>query len=285
MKKGLIFSIEEFAVFDGEGIRVNIFFKGCPLRCKWCHNPEGFEKKVQLVKNPNGCIQCGKCKAVCPSPQKCILCSKCIINCPRYLIRKSGMLLSSDELAEKLLKFENILKTNGGGLTFSGGEVLMQSDFLCEILKKTSSMHRVIETSGYGKSEDFEKVLANVNFVFFDLKIMDSEKHKKYTGVTNEPILENARLMFDSGVPCIIRVPYIHGVNTDMENLIALCEFIKKAKNVAKTEFLFYNKMAGAKYKMLGLEYNENFSQPSNDDLRLTEKIFSSYGLKYSFSR
>ncbi len=281
---GLIFSIEEFAVFDGAGIRVNVFFKGCPLRCRWCHNPEGWEKKIQIAKNPNGCLDCGICKKVCPSPDECILCSGCIINCPRGLIRKSGMWVTADELSEKLLKFKDVLKISGGGLTFSGGEVLMQADFLCEVLDKVSSMHRIIETSGYGDSDKFSEVLKRTDFVYYDLKIMDDAKHREYTGVSNRLILDNARILFESGVPCVVRVPFIHGVNTDRENLIALCEFIKNAQNVEKTEFLCYNKMAGAKYKMMGLEYKWDFMQPDDKDLKLTDDIFKSYNLKYSVS-
>ena len=281
---GLIFSIEEFAVFDGEGIRVNVFFKGCPLRCRWCHNPEGWENKIQIAKNPNGCIKCGICENICASPGNCILCSKCIINCPKGLIRESGMVMSDDELATKLLKFEGILKKCGGGLTFSGGEVLMQADFLLSVLDKTSSMHRIIETSGYGDSEKSEEVLKRVDFVYYDLKIMDSKKHKEYTGVGNEKILKNAKILFSSGVPSVIRVPFIHDVNTDYENLISLCEFIKKSKNVSKVEFLMYNKMAGAKYKMLNMDYKYDFSQPTQDDLKLVESIFNDYGLNYSIT-
>ena len=282
--KGLIFSIEEFAVFDGDGIRVNVFFKGCPLRCRWCHNPEGWEKKIQIVKNPNGCLNCGICKKICSSPDNCVLCSNCIINCPRGLIRESGMWISADELSKKLLKFQNILKVSGGGLTFSGGEVLMQADFLCEVLDKVSSMHRVIETSGYGDNDKFKEVLKRVDFVYYDLKIMDSEKHKKYTGVSNELILKNADSLFKSKVPCVIRVPFIHGVNTDLQNITALCEFIKNASNVEKTEFLCYNKMAGAKYKMLSLEYNEEFFGPNDADLKLAEEIFKLYNLEFSIT-
>ena len=279
--KGLIFSIEEFAVFDGEGIRVNVFFKGCPLRCRWCHNPEGWENKIQLVKNSNGCLNCGICEKICPSPDNCTLCSNCIINCPRGLIRKSGMWISSEELSKKLLSFESILKLSGGGLTFSGGEVLMQADFLKEVLDKVSSMHRVIETSGYGNSDKFREILKSVDFVYYDLKIMDDEKHAEYTGVSNEIILKNARILFESGVPCIVRVPFIKGVNTDKKNLTALCEFIKNTDNVQKIEFLCYNKMAGGKYRMLGLEYQDIFEQPDEADLKLAEAICKSYGLDF----
>ena len=145
-------------------------------------------------------------------------------------------------------------------------------------------MHRVIETSGYGDNDKFKEVLKRVDFVYYDLKIMDSEKHKKYTGVSNELILKNADSLFKSKVPCVIRVPFIHGVNTDLQNITALCEFIKNASNVEKTEFLCYNKMAGAKYKMLSLEYNEEFFGPDDADLKLAEEIFKLYNLEFSIT-
>ena len=280
--KGLIFSIEEFAVFDGRGIRVNVFFKGCPLRCRWCHNPEGWEHKVQIVKNPNGCVDCGICEKVCPSPDRCILCKKCIINCPKGLIRTSGAWMESDELAKRLLKYEPVLRASGGGLTFSGGEVLMQADFLIEVLKKTSKMNRVIETSGYGESEKWREVLKNTDYVYYDLKIMDAKKHKEYTGADNALILENAHILFKSGVPCIVRVPFIHGINTDEENLTALCGFVSGAENVEKIEFLGYNELAGAKYGLVGREYTYDFKKPTAEDIERTKQICEKFKINYA---
>lgn len=279
--KGLIFSIEEFAVYDGDGIRVNVFFKGCPLRCQWCHNPEGWEKKIQIVKNPNGCVHCGACDAVCPKGAECILCDQCVIHCPRNLIRESGYWIEAEELAKRLLRYKPVLEPSGGGLTFSGGEVLMQADFLCAILEKTACMHRIIETSGYGEPEKWKRVLELVDFVYYDLKIMDSEKHKHYTGVSNTLILENARILLDSGVPCTIRVPFIHDVNTDEENLRMLCEFVKDAPAMRYVELLSYNELAGAKYKLVGKEYNQNFTKPTEEDFALADKIFKAYGVNY----
>lgn len=280
--RGLIFAIEEFAVFDGSGIRVNVFFKGCPLRCRWCHNPEGWEHSVQIVKNPNGCEKCGICEKVCPSPQKCALCKSCIINCPKGLIRESGYWIEAEELARKLLRYAPILEKSGGGLTFSGGEVLMQADFCREMLQKTAPMHRIIETSGYGNSDKWRQILENVDFVYYDLKIMDSARHKEYTGVGNEKILENARMLFESKVPCVIRVPFIHGVNTDEENLAALCEFVSGAENVEKIEFLEYNELAGAKYGLVGKTYDYNFQKPDSEDIARTEKICRAFEMAYT---
>ena len=157
----------------------------------------------------------------------------------------------------------------------------MQADFLCEILEKTASMHRIIETSGYGDSQKWEQVLKLVDFVYYDLKIMDDAKHKQYTGVSNALILKNAKTLFQFGVPFTIRVPFIHGVNTDEENLRALCEFVKDAPALSCVELLSYNELAGAKYKLVGLEYEKKFSKPTEADFALADGIFKEYGVNY----
>ena len=273
--KGLIFSIEEFALFDGDGIRVNVFFKGCPLRCKWCHNPEGQTSKIEIVRNPNSCKGCGKCREVCENPPECKLCDMCIIHCPEGALRRSGEWIEADDLAKKLLRFAPALKSNGGGLTFSGGEVLAQADFLIEVLQKTSAMHRIIETSGFGDPDEFKKVLENVDFVFYDLKVMDEEKHKFYTGVSNKLILQNAKTLIESGVPFTIRVPFIKDVNTDEENLVTLAEFLENAKNLKAVELLKYNHLAGAKYKLVGRNYEENFRAADEEDYLKAKEILA----------
>ena len=282
--KGTIFSIEEFAVHDGDGVRINVFFKGCPLRCRWCHNPEGWDPKPRIVKNPNGCLKCGICAGVCTHRETgCVLCRECMYNCPRDLIRISGQEWEAEDLAKKLLSYEHLLKSCNGGLTFSGGEVLMQSEFLCELLEKTSSLNRVIETSGYGKPEEFNKVLKLVDFVFYDLKIMDSEKHKIYTGASNELILKNAESLMVSGVPFTVRIPVIEGVNSDEDNIRATCEFIKSAKNLKGIELLPYNEMAGAKYALAGYEYQySDFKKPKEEQFEKLVTIIKEYKIPYS---
>lgn len=157
----------------------------------------------------------------------------------------------------------------------------MQADFLCELLKKTAPMHRTIETSGYGDHEKWRKVLQHVDHVYYDLKIMDEQKHMQYTGVSNRVILENAKILFSSVVPYTIRVPFIHGVNTDAENLNALCAFVQGGTHLEAVELLPYNTMAGAKYTLMGLVYANSFEPPTQADWALADKIFHQYSVPY----
>lgn len=277
---GRIFAIEEFAVFDGPGIRVNVFFKGCPLRCRWCHNPEGLSSGRQIVRSPNGCLACGRCRAVCPSPDTCVLCGNCINACPRGLLRFAGEEWTSDALAKRVLRLKPILQ-NGGGVTFSGGEVLMQPDFLCEMLDKTAVLHRAVETCGQGRTEDFLRMLDRVELVFFDLKVMDSERHWYFTGVPNERILSHAKLLMKSGVPHVFRVPFIHDVNTDEENLRRMAAFLVDSPVTPHIEFLAYNKMAGAKYPLAGLAYDESFEQPYLEDIERAKQWLGDFEISF----
>lgn len=278
---GTIFSIEELAVYDGPGARVNVFFKGCPLRCKWCHNPEGWSKEPQIVKNINGCIGCGLCKEACNTSDKCILCKKCVYSCPKDLIRVCGKRYSSDELVSHLLQFEQQLNECGGGVTFSGGEVLLQCDFLCHVLDKIDGrLNTAIETCGFSTTKDFSEVIKRIDFVFFDLKLMDDEKHRFYTGQSNKPILDNAKLLMESGKPFVFRIPMISGINSDVENTIKVCEFALNANNLQYVEILPYNTFAGAKYSMLGIEYKYNeFKPPSAEELSKIKRIYELYNI------
>lgn len=278
--KGTIFSIEEFAVHDGSGVRVNVFFKGCPLRCRWCHNPEGWNTKPKIVKNPNGCLHCGICEHICRNKDRCILCKQCIYNCPHDLIRISGETWEAAELAKKLNSYKDTLEMCGGGLTFSGGEVLMQSGFLCELLDGTNGLHRIIETSGYGKESEFKEVIRRVDFVYYDIKIMDNEKHKFYTGVSNEIILKNALTLANSDIPFTVRIPLVNEVNCDADNMEKTCEFLHGAENLASIELLPYNEMAGAKYPLVGLEYKYNYTKPNAKTLNMLEDIIRKHNIK-----
>lgn len=230
MNKGVIFSIEEFAVNDGPGIRTTVFLKGCPLRCTWCHNPEGWLPRPQPLTKQGRTEICG------------------------YEI-------SADELAAKLRRDEDIFKESGGGVTFTGGEPLMQPDFLCNVLDKLSGIHRAVETSGHASEKTFARVLEKVELMLFDVKLADSAMHKKYTGVDNRLIKANLKTLCESGKEFVARIPLMPGVNDTAENMQATAELLQGAKGLQRVELLRYHKTAGAKYPMVGIDYAPGFDE------------------------
>ena len=208
MTEGIIFDVKEFSLNDGPGIRTTVFFKGCPLRCIWCHNPEGLSPKRELFITQNGCTGCGLCKKPC-SHDDCRGLGRCIHICPKGLVKAVGTPYTADSLAAKVKKGADLLVSSGGGVTLSGGEVLMQADFAVELIEKLKPLHILIETCGYAKHEDFVRVCSLVDTVYFDVKLADREMHKKYTGVYNDLILENLEWLKKSGIDFKIRTPLI----------------------------------------------------------------------------
>ncbi len=247
---GTIFDIKEMAVHDGPGIRTTVFFKGCPLRCIWCHNPEGFTSEPQLMYKDVRCIGCNKCQRECDHLE-CKPFGKCIHACPENCLEISGKTVTAKELANELKKSASVLGHDFGGFTFSGGEPLAQPEFLLELIEELKDYHLCIETSGYAESQVFRAVIEKLNFVIMDIKLADSDLHKKYTGVGNEKILKNFQILKNSGKSYIIRTPLIPNIIDTEDNLDAIKEIIGNSK----WEKLPYNQMAGAKYKMVGMEY------------------------------
>ena len=230
MTLGTVFSIEEFAIHDGPGIRTTVFLKGCPLRCTWCHNPEGqaFEPETMVKKGE---------RSIC------------------------GEIYSPKELAAKLLRNEDIFKMNGGGVTFTGGEPLSQAQFLLEVLEELDGrIHTAIETSGYAPMEVFREVTGKVDLVMMDIKMVDPELHRKWTGKSNSLILNNLDILVASGRPFIARIPLIPGVNDDKENLEATAALLEGTTGLQRVELLPYHKTAGAKYPMVGRDYIPGFN-------------------------
>lgn len=247
---GTIFDIKEMAVYDGPGIRTTVFFKGCPLRCKWCHNPEGLSQEPQLMYKDARCVNCLQCRKEC-SHTECKPFGRCIRACPENCLEITGRVVEAKELAKELKQSAEVLGNTFGGFTFSGGEPLAQSKFLLELIDELSDYHLCIETSGYSDSKTFKQVIDRLNFVIMDIKLADSKAHKKYTGVSNEQILKNFQALKESQKPYIIRTPLIPNITDTKENL----EGIEKIIGNSTWEKLPYNSMAGAKYKMLGIEY------------------------------
>lgn len=275
---GCIFSIEEFSVYDGPGIRTSVFLKGCPLSCSWCHNPEGQKRQIQIVRSPNGCIGCGACTDnAAYEKDGLVFTEKSMQLCPRNLLRVCGEEIDSTRLCARLMKNERILK-NGGGVTFSGGEPFMQSSFLLECLEKLKGrLHTAIQTSGYCNEEIFKKALGLADYFLFDLKLADDDLHKRYTGVSNKIIHKNFRTLAASGKDFVIRIPLIPGI-TDTESNIAALAKLMTENGVFYAELMPYNRMAGGKYKMLLREYKPDFDE--TQEVEIHEEIFREYGIE-----
>ena len=269
--KGTVFFVEEFSVYDGPGIRTTVFLKGCPLRCSWCHNPEGQEIESRILRSPNGCIGCGMCEKYADENG---FTQKSLAACPRKLLRLCGEVYTPDELTQKLLKNKRLLD----GVTFSGGEPTGQSGFLLECLNMLDGkLHRAVQTCGFAGPDVFEQVLSNSDYVLFDLKLMDEQAHIYHTGVTNKPILDNFRTLVDSGVAFVPRVPLIPGVTDTERNLSAIAELLKKY-GIGYAELLPYNQMAGSKYKLAGKTFCPTFDP--HVACRAREALFDRCGVK-----
>jgi pyruvate formate lyase activating enzyme len=287
MSKGITFNIEEFAVHDGPGIRKLVFFKGCPLRCAWCHNPEGISFNKELMVSHNGCINCDRCFEVCPRKEhfnkvtrfniKCIACGNCVEVCPVRLRWISGQKFEAGELADKLLKGKEVLINSGGGITISGGEPLAQPDFLFDLIRKLKPLEIAVETSGYANINLFQRLVSVADLILMDVKHTDPAIHKKYTGVDNSIILENLHYLCLSDTPFYIRIPLIPGVNDTKSNMKNTALLIKDAKNLQRVELLPYHKTAGAKYPMIGLKYNPMFD--TNQKVNIHKEIFEQYNI------
>lgn len=247
---GVIFDIKEFSVHDGPGPRVTVFLKGCPLRCRWCHNPEGLSREPQLLWKKNRCTGCGLCRTGCDHPD-CKPFDRCWRKCTQGALSVSGTVWEVDALAEKLLRYAPMLRSMEGGITLSGGEPLYQPDFAVELLKRLRGIHRAIETSGFASETYFRQALEELDYVLMDVKLADPAAHRQYTGVDNGPILRNLRILQQSGKPHLLRVPLIPGITDTPENLRAIAAFAGDSP----VELLEYNRFAPAKYDLLEQEY------------------------------
>ncbi len=279
MSKALVFSIEEFSVFDGPGIRTSVFLCGCPLSCSWCHNPEGQSFQNSILRSPNGCIGCGECTKYAKNENgRLCFSEKSIKSCPQGLLRYSAREYSPHELCAELEKNSSILSSAGGGVTFSGGEPTASPQFLLECLEiLNGKLHRAVQTCGFCSAEIFDRVLEACDYMLFDIKLTDEAEHKRYTGVSNTPILKNFSRLAQSGKPFVVRTPLIPGV-TDTEANIGGIARILKDNGVGYIELLPYNKAAGAKYPLVGKEYKPQFDTTA--EIHTQEEIFAEYGIK-----
>ena len=277
MESGVIFDIKGFALYDGPGIRQTVFFKGCPLRCNWCHNPEGLSAGVQMMVATSGCLQCGACGRVCKH-EGCVACGECIPACPLRLRKLCGIRMTAAQLIERLRRDADYCASAGGGVTFSGGEPLMQPAFLQEVLLGLGDMHKIVETSGYASASVFQAVCGRIDHLIMDIKLADSAAHAHFTGQGNAPIIENLRWLIGSGLPFTVRVPLIPGVTDTRENCHAIARLLHGAEALDCVELLPYHKTAGAKYAMVAAAYAPLFDP--NQPVACHVEIFEEYGLR-----
>lgn len=269
---GNIIDIKKFTVHDGPGIRSTVFLKGCPLRCVWCHNPEGIESKINLWYFEKKCIRCNKCVAACQneaisttgsSPHiminktKCTNAGACVAICPTEALCFDGKEVSSEEVIKKLLEDKPFYEHSGGGITISGGDPIFQADFSLEILKacKSHQIHTAIETCMFGKQEIFEELIKVVDLFIVDLKIFDSYVHKKYTGVDNERIKSNFKFIASQQVKVMVRIPLIPGITANHENIRQIARFVHQVKDTIPIELMNYNLLTENKYRLMDKEY------------------------------
>lgn len=291
MKKGMVFDIQRFSVHDGPGIRVNIFLKGCDLRCKWCHNPEGWRPESQLLYHGEACIGCKRCVAACPQGvhrekngqhwidfTRCTACGRCVAQCPAQALQLAGRLMSPEEVCEEAEK-DRVFFGEKGGVTFSGGEPLLQADFLREVLSllQTKRIHTAIETSGMAPWENFQKILGLVNLFLYDFKLFDSRKHQEYTGWGNEQIRSNLKCLRQAEVDIRIRIPVIKSVNDGQ--LESIAQELKKLE-IGQVELFPYHKIGMSKYQQIGYPSPEIFEAPSREEMEGFRQIFREKGLE-----
>ena len=296
MKNGLIFDIRRYAIHDGPGIRTTVFFKGCPMHCWWCHNPEGQNSEPELVFRKSRCVGCGKCaekcqrNAILPLAQSisidrknCVLCDVCSSMCPSDALSIAGKRMKVEEILEEIEKDESFYEESDGGVTFSGGEPLLQPDFLRTLLKecKDRAIHTVVDTCGFARYEIIDKIRDKVDLFLYDMKTMDDETHRKYTGASNERILSNLRKLAENGSNIVISVPLIPSINDDEENVTRTAEFVSCLPNILQVNLLPYHRAGIEKYKNLGKPYKlEKIQIPSDQCVKSVKKRMESFGIK-----
>ena len=295
MAKGLIFDIKRYAIHDGPGIRTTVFFKGCPLRCPWCHNPEGQESIPEVIAYPERCEdECDLCLSVCPQDaiskngksikidqDRCDLCKKCKDVCVYEALEIAGQELTDKEVLKEIEKDRIFFEESDGGLTCSGGEPLMQPDFLMSILElaKKRGIHTAVDTSGYASFDVLDRISKNTDFFLYDIKILDDKKHKKFTGVSNQVILENLKKLSETGKPIAARIPVVPGVNDDEENIRGIAGYLLSLKNIMHINLLPLHRGGTEKYKRLGKKsMTTALKPPSEGKVERIKEILTDFG-------
>lgn len=297
-KTGLVFDIQRYSLHDGPGIRTVVFVKGCLARCLWCQNPESQSLQSEIIYIEKNCIRCRACIYACLTgaisketlriaKDICTSCEKCADVCPANARRLVGRRMTVSEVVAEVEKDRLFYRSSGGGVTISGGEPMMQHEFVARLLKKCRelSIHTAVETCGYADWNEMEKVLRHLDLVLYDIKHMDSDMHAKLTGVSNETILQNAVRIAKINVPMIIRVPIIPGSNDSEENIESTAKFVAALGRVDTIELLGYHRLGEPKYEWLEKEYSmKDVSPPTREHLERLARIAARYGLRVLIS-
>jgi pyruvate formate lyase activating enzyme len=276
LMNGIVFDIRRFSIHDGPGIRTTVFLKGCPLRCFWCHNPEGLRPKPEIQFFSSRCIGCGECVRACPegaqglsaedgrvfNRELCVVCGQCVETCYPGGLQITGQAMTVEEVVLEVLKDRTFYETSNGGVTLSGGEPLLQAEFSLALLRRCleEGLHTAVETTGFARWETLAEFLPLTDLFLMDLKHMDEAKHRQATGVSNERILANARQLAQSGKPVLFRVPVVPGVNDTPAEIAAIAQFVQELAAQAEPgrielELLPFHRMATDKYTSLGMDY------------------------------
>lgn len=301
MIKPLVSNIQRFSVDDGPGIRTTVFFKGCNLRCIWCHNPECISGGFSMQLTSSSCHSCQKCTVVCKrgghtfengvhkvNRENCIGCGECAYYCPATAISIIGKQYEPETLVKEVLKDKMYFKTSGGGVTFSGGEPMLNPDYLREVLRlaKEAGLHTAVDTAGNVPFASFEKVMPYTDIFLYDIKLWDEEKHKQATGVSNKLILENLKKLTGAGATVFIRTPVIMEWNGDLEQFEAISSYLASLKNPVKLiQLLPYHSYGVGKYDTLGMTNKiKDHTPPSQEFMESALRLYLDKGLPAQIS-
>jgi pyruvate formate lyase activating enzyme len=291
--QGLIFDVMRFSLHDGPGIRTAVFLKGCPLDCWWCHNPEGLRSERELIYFADRCVRCGDCVTACPhhaiswnggpvhNLEVCEKTGKCAAACPAGATQMVGRWVTVDQIVEELAKDQIFFDESGGGVTFSGGEPLLQARFLEAVLEECRArrIHTAVETCGVANQAALIRVARNADLFLYDIKFIDPEKHRKYTGASNENILTNLRALAAQHKNIVVRMPVIPSINDDEENSEDVARFLKTAR-LSRLDLLPYHQIGGEKYERLKRKYRlEGLKPPSHERVQAMAEEFRQRGL------
>ena len=297
-KSGVVFNIQKYSVNDGPGIRTVVFFKGCPLHCKWCSNPESQSPQPQILWNLKKCMHCRHCITVCPenaitlvnehihvNPSICNSCTQCVTECPGKALELEGSMKTVKEVIDVVLQDEVFYEESEGGITLSGGEVLSQPDFAVELLlaAKEYGLHTCCETTGFAKTDVFDRVIRQIDYILFDMKHWNPKKHKAGTGVTNDLPLANMKHAIEMGKEVLPRIPVIPGFNDSLNDASAFADALRRI-GIARCQLLPFHQFGENKYHLLNKSYDyEDMPSLHHEDLLDYLKVFMDCGIDAFF--